>query len=157
MSTKTLIGIVLIFLFLVAGIFLGWNIKPIEHCPEPVDTLKIKGNIEYLLSDTVFTVKWKDLPVETDTINEEVIKSSSIDSTFAHNEDAIRVEAKVKYNTVTDLFEWLLDIEHKDFASHQTDTLKIYMTEVKEIEFDNPIWIGSTIASVILLLLAIIF
>ena len=173
MSTKTLIGIGLIFLFFVGGAFLGYYIKKCEPCPEVKDSVLVKGDTVWLSSDTTYIVKWKDIPAETDTApsfirdgddtgwtvysKDDFTKSSSIDSIFTSGLDAIRIQAEVKYDMETDVFDWLLNIEHKDFASHQTDTLKIYMTETIEVEIDNPLWIWSTIISIILLGLVIIF
>ena len=159
MSTKayTLIIIGAGLLLLIGGFLLGWNVKPAHTCPEITDSVLVKGDTAWIASDTTYIAVWANLPAITDTVNEEIIKSSSIDSIFVHNEDAIRIQAEVEYNLGTDLFDWLMEIDHKDFASHQTDTLKIYTAVMVETEVDNPLWIISTVISIILLGLAIIF
>jgi len=157
MSTKayTLIIIGAGLLLLIGGFLLGWNVKPIKTCSEIVDSVYIEGDAVWITSDTTYIIKWKNLLAVTDTTG--IIKSSSIDTIFTHNEDAIKIEAKISYNTKTDVFDWLMKIDHKDFSSHTTDTLKVYMTEIEVREIDNPLWITISIAEFILLLLAIVF
>ena len=159
MSNKayTLIIIGAGLLLLIGGFFLGWNVKPAHTCPVVTDTVLVKGDTAWLPSELQLTYGWEDLPAETDTVDEEVIKSSSVDSTFTYDKDVVRIQAEVKYNLETDLFDWLLNIEHKDFGSHQTDTLKVYIMETVEIETSNPFWLMLSIAEFFLIILAIIF
>ena len=140
---------------MIGGFFLGWNVKPAPSCPTVVDSVIVKGDTAWIRSDTTYIVKWKELPAITDTV--EGVKSSSIDTIFCHNEDAIRVQATVSYNLLTDTFDWLMNIEHKDFQLHTTDTLKVYLTETVEIQTTDPMWVLLSIAEFFLIILAIIF
>jgi len=157
MSTKTFVLIIIgvSLLFGALCFYAAWNFKPVETCPEIKDSVLVKGDTVWMSPDTTYIVKWKEIPAVTDTTGK--IKSSLIDSIFVSNKDAIKVKAKVEYNTETDMFDWLLNIEHKDFASHQVDTLKIYLVETVEIEVADPLWIGSAIVATIALFLSLIF
>ena len=50
-----------------------------------------------------------------------------------------------------------MNIEHKDFQLHTTDTLKVYLTETVKIQTTNPWWVVVSIAEFFLIILAIIF
>ena len=173
MSTKayTLIIIGAGLLLLIGGFFLGWNVKPAPSCPV-IDSTLVKTDTAWIRSDTTYTAEWS-LPAQTDTVpsfmgdggdnewvaytKDDLVKSSSIDTIFCHNEDAIRVQATVSYNLLTDTFDWLMNIEHKDFQLHTTDTLKVYLTETVEIQTTDPMWVLLSIAEFFLIILAIIF
>jgi len=150
--TYTLIIIGAGLLLLIGGFFLGWNVKPAPSCPTVVDSVIVKGDTAWIASDTTYIAVWS-LPAQTDS----TVKSSSIDTIFTHNEDAIRVQAEVSYNLLTDTFDWLMNIEHKDFQLHTTDTLKVYLTETVEIQTTNPWLVVLAIAEFFLIILAIVF
>lgn len=157
MSNKAytiIIGVGLL-IFTIGGFFLGRETKTFEPCPI-IDSLDVKTDTLWLPSDTTYVTKWS-LPAETEIVDEELLKTSSIDTIFTHNQDAIRVKAEVNYYPVFDTFDWFLEVEHKDFDFHTIDTMKVYITETVEIQTTDPLWVLLTIAEFFLIILTIIF
>ena len=155
MSTKTLIGIGLIFLFFIGGVFLGWNIKPIKSCPEIIDSVYVEGDTVWVSSDTTFVIKWKSLPAAQEPWIPRA--SSDIDTIVVSNQDTISVAVIVEYWQEQGVFDWYMEIEHRDFDFHKTDTLKVYLVEEVKIMVTNPWWVVSTIVATLLLALSLIF
>jgi len=143
-------------LLFIGGIFLGWNVKPVKPCPV-IDSVDVQTDTIWLPSEKEYIVKWKDLPAETSTVDEETIKSSSIDSVFTSGLDAIRIKAEVNYNVGFDTFDWFMEIEHKDFDFHSIDTMRVYITETVVVQTTDPMWVLLSIAEFFLIILAIIF
>jgi len=160
-KTYTLIIIGASMLFLIIGFLLGWDIKPVKTCPLVGDSVYVAGDTVWFPSDTVAIYKWKYLPAKTDTIWVEntsmAVKSSDIDTTLISNQDTIEVAAIVQFYPSWDVFDWYMEIEHRDYNFQRIDTIKIKEYTMEKVEVTNPWWIVSTGVITLLFIISLIF
>lgn len=155
MSTKTLVIVIIgaALLALLIGGYIGWTLKPVKVCPVITDSSYVIG-IPYLVPYPVTVIKWEK--------KQPAIKTNSgyvavFDSEFVSHKDTIGIKSLVSFNDSTKNFSMDMDIEHKDYESFRIDSVKYTVIETKEVEVDNPLWIWTTVAGGILLILSIIF
>lgn len=155
MSDRVLLYVIIgAFLFAIGlGMFAGWHIKPDKQCPVIKDTIYVKGDT-VLVPYPVTVIKWKE---KQPAIDEKDGYSAIFDSSFINHKDTIDVKAKVNFYTSTKEFGINMDIKHKDYETFRVDSVKYTVIEIKEVEVDNPLWIWTTVAGGILLILSIIF
>jgi len=153
------IGIAIVFLFVLGMLLDKCNEPPVVI---PVnDTTYVQGDKIWLPSDTTVIYVWRSLPAITDTVWMEdsssvITKSSDVDTMFVNNQDTIEVAVIVDYYPGWDVFDWYMEIEHKDYDFSRIDTLTIKEYIPVEIKVAAWEWVVATIVSTLALLLLLI-
>lgn len=153
--TLLLIGAgILIF---IGGLATGWFVKPVKVCPDIRDSIFVQGDPYPVYRDTTFIINYPSQPTQ---ITNEGDKQAYFDTLIVSGKDSISVLSVVTFNPVDEIFDLMQDIRHKDYSEIRVDTLKIRITEIKEVHIDPPFYdsfAGGSIVTAVLLLIISFF
>lgn len=107
----------------------------------PDDTLYVYGDTVYIPQDTVWAIRWKKIPADTDTsISGVITKTAEADTILAMDKDTIKVEVTAEYNLSEDTFDLGIDVDFRGYDELRVDTLRITDYVAVEVPVDEPFY-----------------